>query len=249
MKRIPAGLALLAILLASTAACKKGLTTPSGGTIVFRGIITQNGQRVAGVTVYLSWDASRAVQTDGNGAFAFDNPAGSGFFVTPSQLGARFSPSNVQLGGESRTDLDFQIVAPAYGSKVGDMAADFSLVNQGGTPVSLAQFHGSVLLVNFSADWCGPCRTEAARLQALFDEYKDRGLVILTLLIDGSPAVWAAQFGLKFPVLNDNARGQWRIYGEGSVPLNLILDRNLTIRYKAAGFNETTIVREIKKYL
>jgi peroxiredoxin len=138
---------------------------------------------------------------------------------------------------------------PVFGSKVGDKMADFTLVNQGGEPVSLSQFRGSVILLDFSADWCGPCRAEAARLEALFNEYRDRGLVILTLMIDGSPSAWAAQYGLTFPVLNDNAQAQWRIYGEGAVPLNMVLDRNLIIRYKESGFNESAIISMIKKYL
>jgi peroxiredoxin len=139
--------------------------------------------------------------------------------------------------------------APAFGAEVGDIMADFTLVNQGGESVSLSQFRGSVILIDFSADWCGPCRAEAARLEAIFNEHEGRGLVVLTLMIDGSASDWAAQYGLTFPVLNDNAQSQWRIYGEGYVPLNMILDRGQIIRYKESGFNETAVVNEIKKYL
>jgi len=249
MKRSLMGLSLILLLLASAAGCKKTVTTP-GGSLTFSGKVTRNRQGVAGVTVYLSWKTSRAVTTGADGAFSFGDVSGSQFFLTPSLPGSGFSPSNFELGTSSRSDLIFEMTAPSYGSTVGRQMADFILRNQGGTPVSLSQFRGSVVLVDFSASWCGPCRSEAARLQALFDEYKDRGLVILTILIDGASAAdWAAEYGLAFPVLEDAGNAQWNIYSEGYIPLNLILDRNLTIRYKQNGFNETTIKSEIEKYL
>jgi peroxiredoxin len=244
-------LSLICLLLAALSGCQKTVTTPSGA-LTFSGTVTQNGQKAAGITVYLSWEASQAAVTDANGGFAFENLSGSQFILTPSLFGSGFSPSNYELGTTSRTDLAFQVASPSYGSVSGRQAADFTLRNQAGAPVSLSQFHGSVILLDFSADWCGPCRAEAARLEALFDEYKDRGLVIITIMIDGgSAADWATQYGLTFPVLEDTGNGLWNIYGEGYVPLNIVLDRNLTIRYKDgdAGFQETVIKTEIEKYL
>jgi peroxiredoxin len=72
---------------------------------------------------------------------------------------------------------------------------------------------------------------------------------MLTILIDGSTAAWASQYGLTFPVLDDDAETLWAIYGEGYIPLNIVLDRNMTIRYKTAGYTESEIVAAIKKYL
>ncbi len=138
---------------------------------------------------------------------------------------------------------------PSYGSKVGDTAADFSAIDQRGQTISLYQYYGKVILINFSADWCGPCREEAGHLEALFQNYKARGFQIITLLISGSPADWASQYKLTFPVLDDNSQTLWNIYGEGYVPLNIILDRKMTIRYKEAGYDESSIISQIEKYL
>ena len=138
---------------------------------------------------------------------------------------------------------------PSSGSKVGDTAADFSAKDQNGNNVTLYQYSGKVILIDFSADWCGPCRDEAGHLEALFQNYKNRGFEIITLLISGSPADWANQYKLTFPVLGDNNETLWSIYGEGYVPLNIILDRRMIIRYKQAGYNESSIISEIEKYL
>jgi hypothetical protein len=70
-----------------------------------------------------------------------------------------------------------------------------------------------------------------------------------TLLISGSTSAWATQYGLSFPVLDDSAEALWAVYGEGYIPLNIVLDRNMTIRYKTAGYNETEIKAAIRKYL
>jgi hypothetical protein len=72
---------------------------------------------------------------------------------------------------------------------------------------------------------------------------------MLTIMIEGSPATWATTYGLSFPVLDDTSKALWTIYGEGYIPLNIILDKTMTIRYKTAGYNESEIVAAIQKYL
>ena len=135
------------------------------------------------------------------------------------------------------------------GLKVGDKATNFTAKDQDNKDVSLSSYLGKVVLFNFSADWCGPCREEATHLEDLYNEYKSRGFQIITILISGSPASWAQEYGLSFPVLDDNSEKIWDIYGEGSVPLNIIVDRDGIIRYKEAGYNESGIKSIIEKYL
>jgi hypothetical protein len=50
-------------------------------------------------------------------------------------------------------------------------------------------------------------------------------------------------------VLDDTSEKLWAIYGEGYIPLNIVLDRNMTIRYKESGYSESVIINTIKKYL
>jgi peroxiredoxin len=136
------------------------------------------------------------------------------------------------------------------GTKVGETAADFSAKDQNGQAVTLYQYSGKVILINFSmASWCTECRIEAGYLEALFQKYKDKGFQIITLLMDGSPADWASQYKLTFPVLDDSSNNIWNSYGEGWVPLNIVLDRSMTIQYKEAGYDEPAIISQIEKYL
>jgi peroxiredoxin len=138
---------------------------------------------------------------------------------------------------------------PQVGDTVGDTATDFTAKDQNNQDVSLYDYFGKVILFDFSADWCGPCRDEAPPLEELYNEYKDRGFQVITLLISGSPSDWAQTYNLTFPVLDDNNETIWDIYGEGYVPLNIIVDRNFVIRYKEAGFDENEIRAIIEQYL
>ena len=138
---------------------------------------------------------------------------------------------------------------PELGTKVGNRAIDFTAKDQNGNNVSLYDYSGKVILVNMSADWCGPCRNEASHLEDLYDEYKGRGFQIITVLTSGDPKEWADEYRLTFPVLDDNSQAIWGQYGEGYVPLNMILDRDMVIKYKTAGYDETTIRNLIERYL
>ena len=202
----------LIVLLAAAAAlasasCGGGPTDPGGvTTVTFRGTITSGATALAGVQVFLSSDESKSTVTDASGAFSFTGVSGTSFVITPSLRNNAFTPSNYELGGQSRTDLTFAAAPATYGGDLGRIAADFTAVNQAGDPVSLYSYFGKVVLFDFSAEWCGPCRAEAEKAEALYQQYKAKGFEMLTILCDpGSELAWASQYGLTFPVLDDTA--------------------------------------------
>lgn len=248
--KVPIGLLIISLVGSFSAACKKGSPTGTDSpALVFKGSISSGSQRLAGVQVYLSWDDSQSTQTNANGEFQFSGFSGSHFIVTASLVGLAFSPSNYELGNQPRNDLNFTAQPASFGSMTGDIAADFIAKNYNGQNISLYDYFGKVVLIDFSADWCGHCRDEAGHLEKIFQDNKDRGFQILTLLISGLPGAWSGTYKLTFPVLNDTSETIWGIYGEGYVPLNIILDRNMTIRYKESEYKESVIVNTIKKYL
>jgi peroxiredoxin len=241
----------VAAALGFLASCKGSPTNPNppATNISFRGKVTSGGSALAGVLIFLSWDQSMSKVTDANGEFSLTGLSGSHFILTPSLVNHAFTPSNYELGSQSQDNLTFEAQPATFGSTIGQIAADFTALNQAGQPVSLYSYFGKVVLIDFSADWCGPCMDEATRAEALYQAYKGEGLEMITILISGSPATWAGTYGLTFSVLDDISEALWSVYGEGFIPLNIVLDRNMTIRYKAAGFSESAIKAVIEKYL
>lgn len=68
-------------------------------------------------------------------------------------------------------------------------------------------------------------------------------------MIDGDTSDWATQFGLSFPILDDNSLTLWNRYDGYYIPLNLILDRNMVIRYRESGFDELEVEAIIGEYI
>jgi thiol-disulfide isomerase/thioredoxin len=124
------------------------------------------------------------------------------------------------------------------GPQVGQPAPGFTLVDTAGRPVHLAGLRGKVVLVNFWASWCPPCRAEAPHLEALSRAYRRRGLVILGLSIDRDRQA-AAAFARRtwsYPVFLDGS-GVAGQYGVFSIPCTFVVgkDGRVTARHDGYG--------------
>jgi len=116
--------------------------------------------------------------------------------------------------------------------QVYNKAADphnFSLPLLSGENVTLSSFRGKVVILNFWATWCPPCRAEMPSMEILYKRYKDQGLEILAVDI-GENANTVRQFIQKnnysFPVLLDTTKQTSAIYGVEAIPTTYIIDRN-----------------------
>lgn len=117
----------------------------------------------------------------------------------------------------------------------GFVAPAIALPQANGETLALSALHGQVVIVNFWASWCGPCRAEMPTLEKLYQAERERGLTILAVnstVQDDKGAVAAMQreFGLSFPIVFDRDGETGQRYGIRMLPTTFIVDRTGVIR-------------------
>jgi len=105
--------------------------------------------------------------------------------------------------------------------------ADFTLTDMQGQPWHLADLKGKVVLVNFWATWCPPCRKEMPDLQALYDKYKDQGFVVLAISDEEAAKVtpFLAERKISYPVLLDPGRKVNGSFVVEGIPKSFVYNR------------------------
>lgn len=129
--------------------------------------------------------------------------------------------------------LSTQAVAATV--KVGEPAPNFELTLIDGSKISLEQLRGNVVVLNFWATWCVPCRTELPTLDAFYQQHASDGLKIYTITTEDSVPIF--QLKKLFSVMHMGAAK--RIKGPYGVlvgvPTNFVIDRSGRVRYAKAG--------------
>lgn len=121
---------------------------------------------------------------------------------------------------------------------IGAEAPEISLPNPEGDTLNLTDLRGKVVLIDFWASWCGPCRRENPRVKALYEEYKDQGFEILGVSLDRDKNRWVQaieQDGLTWYHVSDLKYWQSqaaRTYGVSSIPHTVLVDREGNIAAK-----------------
>jgi len=122
---------------------------------------------------------------------------------------------------------------------IGSQAPSFRLLDLSGRPVSLSDYHGQVVLLNFWATWCGPCRVEMPAMEAVYRSLKPKGLEILAVSVDQQGAAVTRPFqealGLSFPILHDLDYQVGLTYGARTLPMTYAIDRKGVIRQRVFG--------------
>jgi len=128
-----------------------------------------------------------------------------------------------------------------YDSSVGAKAPDFTLKDISGKEVALSSFKGKPVLLNFWATWCPYCRRERAHLNALHKEYKDKGLIILSVSTDQSLEKlkgFLKNTPAEFIVLSDSSGTAASLYNVGGLPTSYLINREGVIKQRFVGFRE-----------
>jgi len=121
---------------------------------------------------------------------------------------------------------------------IGNKAPDFTLPDLDGIEVSLKQFRGKTILLNFWATWCPPCKAEMPSMNILKHIFKDKGLVILAVSSDRSKKQvkrFLKKTPVNFTILHDPKNKISRIYKVFALPTSLIINRDGIIVKKVLG--------------
>ena len=121
----------------------------------------------------------------------------------------------------------------------GQVAPDFALKSATGENLRLSEYRGDVVMINFWATWCGPCRQEMPLLNELFDRYERVGFNLLGVNIDDDSRramQMVEDLGVSFPVLFDETKEVSKLYQVEAMPVTVIVDREGVVRYVHHGY-------------
>lgn len=139
--------------------------------------------------------------------------------------------------------------------EIGKPAPDFTLKSMSGVNLNLTEQRGKIIVINFWASWCGPCRTEMPVLQTFYDKYQDLGVSVWGVNVEQENQAgrdFLADLNLSFPILFDETNKLSATYQVEAMPTTIIIDRNGLVRYAYQGYKpgyEKKYAKAIKKLI
>jgi len=138
-----------------------------------------------------------------------------------------------------------------------DAAPSFVLSTVKGDRISLDNYRGKVVMLDFFASWCPPCRMATPEVKSIYQKYRDKGFVVVAIAIDEGPAAAASvrdfvkELDIPYPVLLDDGNTS-REYQVISIPTSVIIDKEGKIRSRHIGLSPDftdTVSKEIEALL
>ena len=124
---------------------------------------------------------------------------------------------------------------------MGQMAPDFTLKSTQGINLNLAEQRGQIIVINFWASWCGPCRKEMPILQSFHNKYKDLGVAVWGVNVEQNNQEgrdFLSDLKLNFPIFFDSSNTVSANYQVEAMPTTVIVDRSGKVRYVFKGYRD-----------
>ncbi|GAA5217514.1 TlpA family protein disulfide reductase [Corallincola platygyrae] len=143
----------------------------------------------------------------------------------------------------------------AFAAEVKAPAPDFTLKSDSGENIRLSELRGEIVLLNFWASWCGPCRQEMPELDKLAMDFADLGVKVLGVNVEQDPAQGKAflkNLPVSFPILFDTTNSVTETYQVDAMPTTVLIDRDGQIRFHHRGYQpgyEDTYRQQIKRLI
>lgn len=144
------------------------------------------------------------------------------------------------------------LVQLSHSASVGNEAPNFTLKSNNGKNLRLSEQRGNVVLINFWASWCGPCRQEMPELEAIYQKYNKLGFTIFGVNVDKDRAMAdrvLKDISTSFPVLFDGDNAVTELYEVAAMPTTVIVDRDGKVRFIHRSYKpgyEDEYIKQIK---
>ena len=144
---------------------------------------------------------------------------------------------------------------PAAATDGSPPAPAFTLTSRAGKPVSLADLKGQVVMINFWASWCGPCRQEFPALDEMYKKYKPMGFEMVGINVESEKSDAEKFLGatpVSFPILFDPDNKVSGTYGVSAMPTTFLVDRQGRLRWQHRAYkagDEALYIEQIRAML
>lgn len=138
--------------------------------------------------------------------------------------------------------------------EIGSRLPDFSVKDLEGHEISSTDLRGKVVIIDFWATWCQPCKKEMPGYQKLLDRYGSRGFVVIGFKFDTmrdteDPVLFAKKIGVRYPLAVATAELKQKFGGIEGLPTTMLYDRQGILRKKVIGFEYTEVIESELKPL